>query len=399
MSLDDSKKNKRKDSDISRSTAESVLNRELGVTKRLLDTAGYNFTQSASQELHRKIQSLIPRFTGFQDHPTLKLSREIGEYSRSICNTPEIAAAGNLFKQLEESHFFLIVRQLEESPFFAITRQVGLVAESIESRLKHLSAPAMAISNLSNSISGYLKLEIIGTILLEQQTYEEKVVDAFRLEFGDWRDPITFREEASENTRRSLYEKQGFDEELVDFSDEGFGEIIEVTNIKRPLSEIENIFGPLIPEGMSDRASTSEHERQAYDWLRSLETAIRIFIDKVMHRAFGEDWPKHRLPNNLYKDWCEKRHQSTQNGYPPRPIIDYADFSDYLRIIEKKDNWSSVFSSYWVRQEDIRESFQRLRAARNNTMHARAVLKEDLIIIYSEGRRVFQVLAKEWTKK
>tara|TARA_R110002012_G_scaffold103911_3_gene243957 strand:- start:11161 stop:11403 length:243 start_codon:yes stop_codon:yes gene_type:complete len=75
-------------------------------------------------------------------------------------------------------------------------------------------------------------------------------------------------------------------------------------------------------------------------------------------------------------------------------LIEFADFTDYLGIIIRRDNWREVFSAFWPREQDVRESFQRLQYIRIETMHNRVLLKQDLILLYSEGRRLLEALAK-----
>ncbi len=97
----------------------------------------------------------------------------------------------------------------------------------------------------------------------------------------------------------------------------------------------------------------------AFERLRRFEIAICRFIDRVMRDAFGEDWMKHQLPAGMLDVWREKREKAIKAGEAEQALIDYADFSDYRAIIERKDNWAKVFSPVFGRAEDVRESFQR----------------------------------------
>ena len=86
---------------------------------------------------------------------------------------------------------------------------------------------------------------------------------------------------------------------------------------------------------------------------------MRRFIDQQMTAAFGLDWPKSRLPNGLYDQWQEKKRKALQSSGREWPLITYADFTDYILVICKRDNWA-VFAPFFGRQEDVREAFQRL---------------------------------------
>jgi hypothetical protein len=54
----------------------------------------------------------------------------------------------------------------------------------------------------------------------------------------------------------------------------------------------------------------------------------------VMTHAFGGNWAKHRLPNGLYDKWHEKKQKAEAAGGKEWPIIGYADFTDYVRLSE-----------------------------------------------------------------
>ena len=70
-----------------------------------------------------------------------------------------------------------------------------------------------------------------------------------------------------------------------------------------------------------------------------------------MTETFGPGWPTHQLPNNKYDEWNAKKEIADRVGAPPRPLIAYADFTDYVLIICRRDNWNRVFSSYFERPE------------------------------------------------
>ena len=76
------------------------------------------------------------------------------------------------------------------------------------------------------------------------------------------------------------------------------------------------------------------------------------------------------------------------------PLIEYADFSDYRMIIERGDNWRSAFKSVFRRQEDVRESLQRLNPVRIATMHSRIVTLEDELLLIVETSRVLKAISQ-----
>lgn len=113
-----------------------------------------------------------------------------------------------------------------------------------------------------------------------------------------------------------------------------------------------------------------------------------------MRDAFGDDWMKRQLPSGMLDVWVEKRDKAVKGGQPEQPLIDYADFADYRQIIERKDNWNTVFKPVFGRAEDVRESFQRLFPVRIATMHARIVTQDDELLLVVETKRVLKAIRR-----
>jgi hypothetical protein len=51
-----------------------------------------------------------------------------------------------------------------------------------------------------------------------------------------------------------------------------------------------------------------------------------------------------------------------------QPLIAYADFSDYLPIIERGDNWNRIFKAVFNRRTDVQQS---LSVPQPDLYHAR----------------------------
>jgi hypothetical protein len=93
-------------------------------------------------------------------------------------------------------------------------------------------------------------------------------------------------------------------------------------------------------------------------------------------------------------EWVRKRGIAVSRGETERPLIEYADFTDYKAIIERGDNWQDVFRHVFGRQEDVRESFQRLFPVRICTMHARVVTLDDELFLIAETTRLLRAIKK-----
>jgi len=101
-----------------------------------------------------------------------------------------------------------------------------------------------------------------------------------------------------------------------------------------------------------------------------------------------------QLPQKMLERWREKQESAIKAGAEERPLIEYADFTDYLPIIEKKDNWRQVYQPIFGRQEDVKESLQRMYPVRIATMHARTITLDDALLVMVETKRVMRAFAK-----
>ena len=108
----------------------------------------------------------------------------------------------------------------------------------------------------------------------------------------------------------------------------------------------------------------------------------------VMTGAFSDDWMDHRLPNGILDSWKQKQQSDLKTDVEVQPLIEYADFTDYQRIIELRLNWSTVFKQYSGRPEDTRESLQRLYPVRLASIHARIINTDDILLLMVETKRV-----------
>ena len=118
---------------------------------------------------------------------------------------------------------------------------------------------------------------------------------------------------------------------------------------------------------------------------------MRQFIDAVMTQTFGPEWPRNRLPKGMYDSWEAKR-EATGTERPACAAIAYADFTDYIRVITRKDNWRELFERHFKRVEDVRESFQRLYPIRRDTMRARPISQDDELLLYVEVKRIMRAI-------
>ena len=225
--------------------------------------------------------------------------------------------------------------------------------------------------------------------------FADDLAAALRVNLGDWRDPITWPPAIFKDlgARSDFYESLGFNAALTDFPAPAFEQSLDIARIRHPPPAIVELYGTPVPRSY-DEAEEAAFARtnSAHDWLFRFETRLRAFIDERMTREFGSNWAEHRLPNVLHDKWLEKKRNRESAGGTVRPIIAYADFTDYELVICKRDNWREIFAPIFGRPESLRESLQRLYPIRLDTMHARPISQEDELFLHVETRRLMKII-------
>ena len=262
--------------------------------------------------------------------------------------------------------------------------------------IESMQNPWLDTANRLGSVQRLVQLQGIGELISHDTTFDPAVAENLRTSLGDWREAITWPEEiwTDLGARADFYADLGFDPDLTDLPAPAFREASEITTIQsgRP-SLVEDYGSPeaSAPDALEEKALA--RTREARDWLRGLEGNLRRFIDREMITAFGSGWPRRQLPDHKHHAWKSKKDAAERAGAPSRPLIAYADFTDYVPVICKRDHWETVFGPFFERPESIRESFQRLHPVRLDTMHARPITQDDELLLYVEAKRLLRRIA------
>lgn len=264
--------------------------------------------------------------------------------------------------------------------------------DALRSAMANMTQPWLRIEHASQSAAGLAKLVTLGTGIHQLPSFERRFTAILRPSLGDWRDLVSIDIDAMVNpaNRTELYAEQGVDPDLTDFTVEAFHEGAVLAGLElapeRTKTDTES--------NVNEEEYTFARAEKAYTQLRRFEVAVRKFIAEAMEDAFGEHWMKRQLPKDMRDKWADKRQSEIDAGRVGRPLIEYADFSDYRMIIERGDNWRSAFKSVFRRQEDVRESLQRLNPVRIATMHSRIVTLEDELLLIVETSRVLKAISQ-----
>ena len=290
-----------------------------------------------------------------------------------------------------------LMQQFQQSPEMEEFSKYAASVNEIQRAMDAMHTPWLDAQESQRSIAGFARIQGIGSILNRTQSFDDVVSKTLRSDLGDWRDKITWPEPVltDKGVRAAFYVDRGFDATLTDRPAPAFHESAEIAGLRRQPPPLVANYGEPVPRVDSD----SDEEalvltNAAHDWLQRLESHLRRFIDTQMAAVFGPDWPRTQLPNGVYDQWKEKRESAVKAGRQPKQLIAYADFTDYERVICKKDNWRQVFKGYFIRPESVRECFQRMHPIRLDTMHARIISQDDELLLYVEVRRLISVISK-----
>jgi hypothetical protein len=117
----------------------------------------------------------------------------------------------------------------------------------------------------------------------------------------------------------------------------------------------------------------------AYNVIYGFERGLRALVDRLMDRSFGSNWIRQRIPADVSERWKERRANAVANGEDERPLLEYADFTDYAEIVNRRDNWSQIFQAVFRNKEDVLVSLRRLNAVRIPVMHSRQITEIELL--------------------
>lgn len=356
-----------------RAVASSALHRDMGLAQKAF----------ADSPLQRSIQLAEKALADFPLRRDIALAQSAFADIQTRFRLPEAMETARLVAK------FRLEPVAEKFAKYA-DRWIGL-----QKAMDGIQTPWIDAQKAFGSISGFAQMQGIGHALSNMPTFDVGVTEALRDELGDWRDRITWPSEIFTDltARADFYVNLGFDPAITDFPAPAFEESLRITGLRRdPPPLIDRYRAPVPRSTDSDEEESLARTNTAHDWLLRLETQLRRFIDEKMTRAFGSEWPKHRLPKTTYDAWHDKKRVGQRDGGREWPLISYADFTDYELVICKRDNWKEVFASFFRTPESVRESFQRLYPVRLCTMHARPITQDDELLLYVETRRFIKII-------
>jgi len=126
-----------------------------------------------------------------------------------------------------------------------------------------------------------------------------------------------------------------------------------------------------------------------YEVIKNLELSLRnLIVAKLLELT--EKWWIERIPSDVREN-AEKRMRKEESIWPwmsaeerDYPIA-YINFSDYSKIILRRDNWRDVFKYVFKDEDFIRARLKELEYIRNKVMHFRSLSRDEKgkLLIYA----------------
>jgi hypothetical protein len=252
---------------------------------------------------------------------------------------------------------------------------------SIASAMRSMNTPWLLRDEVTRSARAFAELQTIGHALGSIAPFDADLATSLRGALGDWRDVTVLPTTIFDNVlaRDEYYVDLGFDQSLTDFTAEAFDETSKLAGLATDRADDE-------PE--DDEEYGLLRTNRAHHLLMRFERDIREAINILMTAEFGESWIERQTPGEMADEWKKKKIKAMEKGEPDQPLVAYADFTDYIKIIERADNWSRIFKAVFSRKSDVQESFVRLFPIRICTMHSRIITLEDELLMKVETLRV-----------
>ena len=368
----------------------------------------FNKILKRNESLQRLFEPLSVRIKAlelfdFNIHPLLAAADRLTRTAPSI--PPGLASLRSFGVELDKQFRLptvletpTLLQKLEiDAPARALAHYQDHMNEVLQG-IEAMTTPWLNIKDEVRSFTGLIELQEIGHVLHTMPAFDIDAAESLWLHLGDWRANIDWPSAIFTDplARSEFYVELGLNPSLTDFPASAFDQATTIAGIKfPPPPRIRDYDHDVHGYEQDDEEVGLERNNAAYEQLQRFETHIRKFIDERMNAAVGKNWTKHRVPYEHRQGWRHRQAKARDEGEPDRPLIAYADFTDYEPIIVQKDNWRQVFEPFFRRKTLVQESFQRLYPIRVCTMHSRLITRDDELYLHAETRRLLKAMASK----
>jgi len=185
--------------------------------------------------------------------------------------------------------------------------------------------------------------------------------------------------------KRANLTAQGNSHLLVKKLDRVYGYAKPETRIRHTISALRRIMTyPLIYNAEIPQILQNERLRrleEPYKILQKLETKLRKCIQTQL-KTISTNWWKERVPKDV-QEKAEHRKTKNEKQWPwhtskDLPLIFHVDFTDYVKIITRRDNWKQAFKEIFKDREAISVKLKELEPIRNSIAHFRELSRQEL---------------------
>lgn len=145
---------------------------------------------------------------------------------------------------------------------------------------------------------------------------------------------------------------------------------------------------------VSSPRDASSHREQ----ISTVERTLRKFIQKRLSRL-SADWWITRVPteSRLRAEDRKRRNESSWPWLSPNPTahVDYLDFSDYRKIVDRDDNWDEAFKEVLLHREIVVGKLAELEPIRNNLAHHRDLSTDEQQVLALNVDHLMKLVREE----
>ena len=150
---------------------------------------------------------------------------------------------------------------------------------------------------------------------------------------------------------------------------------LDLRHLKSKALLLNSEIPPFVERTFEDKTKVTD-----YAILKSFERVARSLIESKL-KPLSANWWKERIPDDVRRR-AEERKTKNESPYPwvkSRDLhpIHYVDFSDYGKIITRKDNWTQAFQSIYKHKTSVEVKSRELEPIRNSIAHSREISKEE----------------------
>lgn len=141
----------------------------------------------------------------------------------------------------------------------------------------------------------------------------------------------------------------------------------------------------MLEENFLSEEERNKIGREERKLLKKLEEKLRIFVENKLRDTFGENWWKQGVPHDV-RIKAEENKRKNEKPWPwmgkrEWPLICYINFTDYSKIILRRDNWRNIFERIFKDKVILEAKLKELEPIRNDIAHNRKLTVEQFEIL------------------